>query len=290
MTPHVSLLEEIQEATGERVTGSEPAPGGDINEALRCNTKDGTILFVKTNDRAPPQLFQTEADGLQWLRNAGALPVPEVVAVSNEGNLHQFLVLTWIEPARRQAHFDVHLGHGLAALHQSGAPRFGYHQDNFIGTLPQPNAPCPTWVDFFRRRRLTPQTKLATDRARLPARTLRKLQTLSDQLEQWIDHSPMPHRVHGDLWGGNVHVNQAGEPVLIDPAVYGGDREMDLAMMKLFGGFSDAVFHAYDEALPRQAGWQERMDLYQLYPLLVHANLFGGSYANSVDRIVSRFV
>ncbi len=258
--------------------------GGDISEAWRVELGDGRAIFVKTNEGADPEMFPREAEGLAWLGEARALRVPEVLAVSAD-----YLALELVEPGRRAPDFADRLGRGLAALHRFGAEGFGWREDNFIGSLPQENDREPDWASFYVRRRLEPQLRMAIDGGRASRELRRGLERLFARMDALVGPGEPPARLHGDLWSGNCHVGEDGAPVLIDPAVYGGHREIDLAMMQLFGGFSDRVFAAYDEAYPLASGWRERVPLYQLYPLMVHVNLFGGGYSSSVERILARY-
>jgi fructosamine-3-kinase len=183
--------------------------------------------------------------------------------------------------------FDEALGQGLAALHRFGAPTFGQGHDNFIGRLPQSNTPHDAWPAFYREERLLPQIRMASDRGLLGAGLVKRLDQLLARLEALVGPPEPPARLHGDLWGGNLHVDDRGAPCLIDPAAFAGHREIDLAMMQLFGGFSSRVFDAYEEAHPLADGASDRVPLYQLYFLLAHVNLFGGGYVASVERAVS---
>lgn len=281
MNPSVSKA--VEAALGSACTRAAPVSGGDINEAFRVSLADGRTVFVKTNDHADPVMFPAEARGLDWLSQAKALRVPQVLAASR-GDAPAFLVLEYLESRRRAPEFDERLGRGLAALHRFGAPTFGLDHDNFIGRLPQRNASAPTWAEFYRERRLLPQLERALERGLAPQELRTGFERLFRRMDDAVGPSEPPARLHGDLWGGNLHVDDQGEPCVIDPAVYGGHREVDLAMMRLFGGFSQATFDAYDEAFPLAAEHEDRVPLYQLYPLMVHVNLFGGSYVGSVLR------
>jgi len=178
----------------------------------------------------------------------------------------------------------------LAELHRFGAPCFGWERDNFIGTLPQRNRAEDSWADFFWSQRLEPQLARAIAAGLASSRLRSGLERLGSKLTELVGPSEPPARLHGDLWGGNLHVDAEGAPCLIDPAAYGGHREIDLSMMRLFGGFGERVFRAYDEVFPFAPGYAERIALYQLYPLLVHLNLFGGSYGESIERSLARYV
>jgi fructosamine-3-kinase len=285
---NAALRAALERALGAAVGECTAVSGGDINDAYQVGLENRRV-FVKTNLRSAPGMFSAEARGLEWLRAAKTLRVPAVLAVSAPDDSAQFLVLEWIESARPAADFDDRLGQGLAALHRTQVPGFGLDHDNFIGSLPQANAPCPSWAEFFRTRRLSPQLERLAAAGRASFSLRRSFERLFARLPELVGEPEPAARLHGDLWGGNLHVGEGGEPCLIDPAVYGGHREIDLAMMRLFGGFSERVFAAYDEAFPLTAGARERIPLYQLYPLLVHANLFGGSYVGSVERVVASY-
>lgn len=281
----------VERALGATVRRATPVSGGDINEAFAVEIGDGRTVFVKCNARADAKMFAAEARGLEWLREAGTLRIPRVLAVANDDRAGpHFIVLEYLKPGRARSSFDEELGRGLAALHRAGAPAFGLDHDNFIGRLPQQNDPAPTWSEFYRTRRLGAQLERATLHRRGTARMQSGFDKLFERLDDLVGPREPPARLHGDLWGGNLHVDADGAPCLIDPAVYGGHREVDLAMMRLFGGFSERCFAAYREAYPLAEGYRERVELYQLYPLLVHVNLFGGSYVSSVERALARYV
>jgi fructosamine-3-kinase len=252
-----------------QIVDKQPISGGDINDAFRARLADGTTVFVKSHDDAPPGMFAAEAHGLDWLR-AGPLRVPRVLEVADD-----HLMLEWLDVSGRPDP-DL-LGRGLAALHRLGASGFGLDRANYLATLPQDNTPEPDWPTFYVERRLRPLVR----RARLGLD--RELDALRP--DRFGPPEP-PARLHGDLWWGNV-VAVGGAPVLIDPAVYGGHREIDLAMLALFGGLPERLVAAYDEVYPLAAGWRERIALHQLYPLAAHACLFGGGYGGQVARILT---
>ncbi len=247
--------------------------GGDINEATMVRLADGRTIFVKAHDNPPPGMFAAEAAGLDWLKD-GPLRVPRVIAVADD-----WLALEWIELEGKPD--AAALGRGLARLHAVGAPSFGLDEPNYLATLPQDNTPEPDWPTFYIERRLRPlctRAKLGVDRA---------LDALREHAELFGPPEP-PARLHGDLWWGNVS-SVAGEPVIMDPAVYGGHREVDLAMLALFGDLPDELVAAYEEVNPLAEGWRERISLHQLYPLAAHACLFGGSYGHQVKDTLARF-
>jgi fructosamine-3-kinase len=276
------LVVAIETALGSTVQGWDAVSGGDINQAHEATLSDGRVVFVKSNDDAPTGMFASEARGLAWLAEPEALRVPRVLAQGPD-----FLVLEHIRSGRRATHHDETLGRGLAALHRSSAPCFGLDHDNFIGRLPQINQPSPTWAAFYRDRRLEPQLRLAVENGCATPALRRGFIHLLDHIDDVVGPPEPPARLHGDLWGGNAIVDEAGLPCLIDPAVYGGHREVDLAMMRLFGGFSARVFDAYAETYPLSTGSEARVPLYQLYFLMVHVNLFGGSYIASAEQALS---
>ena len=276
----------IEGALGARVVRSERVGGGDINEAYRLTTSEGRSVFAKLNPHAPPGLFEAEAHGLDWLARAGA-PVPRVLGVG-PGSA-PCLLLEWAEPGARRHDFDERLGRAVAALHGAGAPCFGLERDNFIGLLSQDNRPAPTWAAFYGERRLAPLLELARRRGLADGALVEAGERLIARLDELVGPAESPACLHGDLWGGNV-CSSAGLPLLIDPAVYGGHREIDLAMMRLFGGFDERVFSAYAESFPLAPGASERVALYQLYPLLVHLCLFGAGYLGQVRRVLARYV
>jgi fructosamine-3-kinase len=275
-------------ALGSKVARSMPLSGGDINQAYRVTLGDGRVVFVKANPRLPASVFDAEARGLAWLREANALRVPEVIAIASDGDQPAFLVLEMLESAERRRDFDDALGRGLAKLHRAAPNGFGLAYDNAIGALPQDNTPSPDWASFYRDRRLAPQLERAVRSGLLDAATERAFESVFSRLDELSGPKEAPARLHGDLWSGNLHAGPEGQPCLIDPACYGGHREMDLAMMRLFGGFGARTFAAYDETFPLCPGHEKRVPLYQLYPLLVHVNLFGGGYVGSLERALQK--
>jgi fructosamine-3-kinase len=271
----MDLRPHIHDALDRDVVELTPLGGGDVADAFRARLDDGTTVFAKTHPSAPPGFFSTEAAGLTWLREARAIPVPEVLAVSDEPPL---LILEWIEPGRPKRTTERDLGRALAALHASGAPSFGRQDRRTTGSRGLPNEPCATWVEFYADNRLLPLARLAADAGALPGAAIRELESVAARLDELAGPPEPPARLHGDLWAGNRVVGAGGVSWLIDPAAFGGHREFDLAMMRLFGGYGDDCFAAYAEATPLAAGWVERVSLNQLAPLVVHAIKFGSSY------------
>jgi len=287
MTPEIQA--ELAQSVGSQVDKVEPLRGGDINQAWRVSLTSGDVIFVKTNPSGPEGLFGAEAAGLKWLSEAQALCVPDVLAVGSVPS-QGYLALRYLAPGPRVAGYDDILGRGLAKLHKHGAPSFGLDHPNFIGTLRQENQSLKDWPSFYGERRIQAQLNLAIRTRRASSKLQATLETLIERLPDLLGPPEPPARLHGDLWGGNLHTTHEGLPALIDPATYAGHREVDLAMMRLFGGFSERVFASYHEAYPLEPGHQERVGLYQLYPLLVHLNLFGGHYAESVYNTALRYL
>jgi fructosamine-3-kinase len=247
-----------------------PVPGGDICAAQRLTLDDGTSLFAKSLEGAPPGFFTAEASGLRWL-GEGPVPVPGVVAVTDT-----LLVLEWVQPGSPSAAAAERLGRGLAALHRHGAPGFGALWPGYIGSLPLDNTPAPSWPAFYAEQRIRPYVRAAVDRGHLAPGDAATIERALERLD--VPEEP-PARLHGDLWSGNVHWGADGRAWLVDPAAHGGHRETDLAMLALFGApYLDRILAAYEELHPLADGWRERVGIHQLHPLLVHAVLFGGGY------------
>ncbi|SDH10874.1 Fructosamine-3-kinase [Alteribacillus persepolensis] len=279
-----AVIEEIfrQAEIHEEIGQVEPVAGGDISAAYLVHTKKH-VYFVKHHDEAPRDFFRQEAAGLCFLGEERLLKVPAVYGWGD----------TWIvmEAVRGSAapQTEEELGRGIAQLHDTKGTFFGLEEDNFIGELPQVNGWEGSWTRFLRDKRLKPQIELAKSLGRLPLKREKKAYSLLDHLHDYIPDHRHPVKLHGDLWGGNWISGENGVPCLIDPAVFYGDHEFELAFMQLFGGFTSAVFHAYEEIKPIDALFKDRKPLYQLYYLLVHLNMFGESYGGAVDRILKRY-
>lgn len=260
--------------------------GGDINESARIYTQSESF-FVKWNTKSPQGMFTAEAHGLSILASTGALKVPQVIVASETP---AFLVLEWL-PIERPQNSNLlaeKLGEGLAALHQKSQAQHGLDHNNFIGLLPQSNQLTPTWSEFYRDQRLRVQMEIARSKGRLPTERANLLHQLCDKLPDILPDVPSS-LLHGDLWGGNYAGLDGDIPVIFDPAVYYGHREIEIAFTELFGGFPSRFYEAYSAVFPLDRGYPERKALYQLYPLLVHLNLFGERYGASVDSIVRRY-
>ncbi|MCW3028152.1 MAG: fructosamine kinase family protein [Solirubrobacterales bacterium] len=261
--------------------------GGDINEAFRVVLADGREAFVKTRPDAAPGEYAAEAAGLAWLAEPGALRTPAVLEVGED-----YLALEWVPHGQLDGVGVQELGSGLAATHGAGAESFGATgqlASAGFGSLRLPNEPTEDWPRFYAERRLRPLAGIARDRAALSSAGIEAVERVCDRMPELAGPPEPPARLHGDLWSGNVMADADGRPWLIDPSAYGGHREVDLAMLRLFGAPSDRVFAAYGEVAPLAQGWQERVELYQLLPLLVHALLFGGSYRGAAERVAMRY-
>ncbi len=262
--------------------------GGCINESYRWQSRSGP-LFVKIASREQLAMFEAEADGLQELTRAKAIRVPRVLAVGL-ADASAFLALEWIDLGGSVASASARFGEQLARQHRTFGEQFGWHRDNTIGSTPQINTCSASWPAFFREHRLRYQLALAARngyRGRLQEQGARLLEHLP---ELFAGHDPEPSLLHGDLWGGNFGVDSAGAPVIFDPAVYYGDREADLAMTRLFGGFSSSFYAAYESAWPLPPAARMRMDLYNLYHVLNHLNLFGSGYQAQAESMIARLL
>jgi fructosamine-3-kinase len=282
-----TLAEAIERALGAGIAKAARVHGGDVAIAFAVDLTDGRRVFVKTHRSPPPGFFSTEAAGLAWLAEAGAVDVPSVLAVADHAPA--LLALSWIEPGAPVHSTEEDLGRQLAALHRAGAPCFGREDKRTTGSRALPNEPTSTWVEFYAARRLLPLARLAADAGALTQPTIDRLVTLAGRLDQVGGPPEPPARLHGDLWAGNRIVGTGGRSWLIDPAAHGGHREFDLAMMRLFGGFGADCFAAYAEEFPVADGWPERVPLHQIAPLVVHAIKFGGGYVAAATRAIQRY-
>jgi fructosamine-3-kinase len=286
----MGLADAVAAALGTPVAAVRPVPGGCISDAGRVELADGRVVFAKAAAGLPADLLAVEAEGLGWLRDARAARVPEVLALTAGA-----LVLEWVEPGARTGRTGEALGRGLAALHRAGADAFGWHRDGFIGRLPQRNTPTVppepgSWTEFWMTRRIEPLTRMARDRGAVDAEVPTLVDRLAGGLDRIAGPPEPPARLHGDLWSGNVYVDRDGEPWLVDPAAYGGHREVDLAMLHLFHSPGPDCTAAYHDAHPLADGWRDRLGLWQLEPLLTHAVMFGGGYGASVRAALDRWV
>jgi len=287
-----SLFARIAVALGTEVRRLAPLAGGCVGTVARADLADGQSVVVKTADSGGGASLHVEGGMLDALARLSTLPAPRKLHAEPD-----LLIMTWID------HDDGSLGSGtqrhaaelIAALHgvtPSGdaAGKFGFESDTLIGSLPQPNGWADHWRDFFRDRRLLYMAENAHRAGRLPAALLRRIETLAGRLDRWIANDAPPSLLHGDLWTGNVLVKGGRIAGFVDPAIYYGDPEIELAFSTLFGTFGEVFFRRYDELRPMRPGFfEERRDLYNLYPLLVHVRLFGSSYIGSVERTLARY-
>lgn len=297
MTDWSPISAAIASATGQpfRIASRETNGGGCINEAYTLEGTDGRRYFVKLNDARHLPIpstwlrtgFIAEAAGLEAIAATNAIRVPRPIAHGSAGR-HSYLVLEHLDlNGRGNAR---QLGEQLAALHRCTSNRFGFAQDNFLGTTPQPNGWKDDWITFWRERRLGYQLRLAAENGH--GGQLQRLgEKLMDELPAFFDgYAPPPSLLHGDLWGGNHGYIGDGTPVIFDPAAYFGDRECDLAMTELFGGYGADFYAAYRASWPLDAGYAVRKELYNLYHILNHANLFGGGYARQAEGMLQRLL
>ncbi|KQT92094.1 fructosamine kinase [Marmoricola sp. Leaf446] len=273
----------VERLLGTPVAATTPVAGGDTCVTTRVRLGDGRSALVKTRSGAPEDFFAAEARGLRWLAEPDVVPVAEVLAVD-----HDCLVVAWVEPGRPSPEAAADLGRGLALLHASGAEGFGAGQDGFVGALPLPNRPVPTWPEFFAVRRVLPYLRVAVDRGHVEPRDAAAVEGVVRRIEQLAGPTEPPARLHGDLWSGNV-VWGTERAHLIDPAAHGGHRETDLALLALFGApHLDRLVAAYDEERPLADGWRDRQPLHQLFPVLLHAAMFGGGYGARAGELARR--
>ncbi len=284
MTRQPVLAQHAEELLGSSVVATAPLAGGDTSSATKLRLSDGTTAIMKTHAHPPAGFFACEAAGLRWLAEADGVPVPEVLAVDEE-----CLILRWVEAGKASADGAVGFGQALAATHAAGAPLYGGEADGFISKLPLPNTPCDSWAEFYAVRRVLPYLKLARDRGAVSEAEAGLVEGVIGKLTALLPEE-LPARLHGDLWNGNVLWGQESRVWMIDPAAYGGHRELDLAMLTLFGlPHLPRVLDAYQERTPLAEGWEERIPLHQLFPLLVHAALFGGGYGTRAADAAARY-
>jgi len=278
-----SILNQIAEKNNIRIRSTDPLYGGDINKAFLLRSELNDYVVKINNARLYPNMFETEAKGLNLLTSSNSFRIPEVVSVG-EINEYTYIIMEYIETGSASNSFWKDFAHRLVSLHKNTQEFFGLDHSNYIGRLPQYNTEESSVIDFYIRQRLEPQFKMAFDKGF-------EFQDLDQFYSVIAEEIPdeAPSLVHGDLWNGNYLISNQCEPTLIDPAVAYAPREMDLAMMQLFGGFSSEVYTLYNEQFPLIEQWEERINLWQLYYLLVHLNLFGSGYFNQVNSIVKQY-
>ncbi len=296
---HTSLAQALVSLYGNSVaiTETDRLSGGDINKAYGLTLNTGAHIFMKANSKANADFFTAEAAGLSAIEATSVIKTPEILCTGTDDGEdvgYSFLLLKFIKSAKPRTDYWETFARDLAALHKADTKifeisgKFGFFQNNFIGARAQNNTPSDSWISFFRDNRLAPQFKDADSYFTAEDRT--KITKLLDHLEDFLIEPNQPSLLHGDLWSGNVMCGPEGKAMLIDPAAYIGHAETDLAMTELFGGFPEKFYDAYREANPLEPGYENRRDLYNLYQLLNHLNLFGPTYLGPVLSIVDEYV
>ncbi len=286
LTQHLShlLLEQFNRTV--TIQSQQPVSGGDINQTFRLITNAGSF-FLKVNHSSMNDMFQKEFEGLYLLHQTNTIKIPQpFIHGSFEDQI--FLVTEFIQKGNPPNNFWQTFAHQLATLHQCSNNVFGLSTNNYIGSLHQQNNFCKTWSEFYATQRISPLAKLAFDQHKFSKEDIQLTEKLCKRFNDLLPEEK-PSLLHGDLWSGNFMCDDKGEPVIYDPAVYYGNREMDVAMSLLFGGFDKSFYDEYNQVFPIQPGWKERMRLCQLYPLLVHLILFGGHYYYSVIEIIRAY-
>jgi len=284
-------IEKLTELNGTsvRLVDSKAIGGGCINHALKISTSAGDY-FLKWNTSAPPDMFRKEAAGLDEMRmSESTLIIPKVIWCNDTEDLPGILMMEYLEPTSSANGFDENLGRGIALLHRKTASTFGFHHSNYCGSTVQDNTWTASWSEFFAERRIWALVQQLKIKRQLSSIELHTYEKLVDKIPELLSHPTVPSLIHGDLWSGN-YMHTLHGTALIDPACYYADREMELGMMKLFGGFSSEVWNAYQQEFPLPEGWQERNRLYQLYHVLNHYLLFGVSYKQHALEIAEEYL
>ncbi|XME04017.1 fructosamine kinase family protein [Lachnospiraceae bacterium C1.1] len=271
----------------------QPVHGGDANDAYKLFTSNGTVLFLKANTLANADFFRAEAEGIAAIRATGRVRVPTIYARGEDCGF-SFLLMEFIDSGKLQPDFWEKLGFNLASMHNADTAqylstgKYGFESDNYIGAGKQKNFPRNSWIEFYSECRLRPQLELAEEY--FDSVTIKELDKLLNNLDRFLFEPEKPSLLHGDLWSGNFMSDEKGMPMLIDPAVYVGCNEADIAMTELFGGFDRRFYDAYFDEMDMVPGYEERRDLYNLYHLTNHLNLFGSSYLPEVLRIIEKYI
>jgi protein-ribulosamine 3-kinase len=286
-TEHIISL--IQEKTNQPVIFRHITPehGGSINESFKIETSAGNFFLKKNDAKLFPGMFQKELEGLNALKKSETLHVPEIIS-DGIFESEQFLILRFVEKGMHSKTFWEDFGHGLAQLHKNSQDNFGWDSDNYIGSIHQKNTNYNSWNEFFVHCRLEPLVALALNQKKLNHVHYDLFQNLYKKIDNYFPNEK-PALLHGDFWNGNFMPDADGHPLIFDPAVYYGHREMDIAMSMLFGGFHQKFYSAYQESFTLENGWKDRARLANLYPLMVHVNLFGGSYLTEVEATLKAF-
>ena len=283
----MQILKNIFNDCGLTVLRYEQVHGGDINNAYCLYTAQGKY-FLKFNDRDKyPFMFEKESKGLTLLREHSSIIIPQVIK-HGACNNYQYLVLEWMEKGSPSKTMWEEFGSALAIMHRQPQPYFGSDEDNYIGSLKQINSRHNEWHSFYTQCRIMPLVKILADNGSYSATDIDHANSCCKNFKNIFPVEP-PALLHGDLWSGNFLINSSGQATIYDPAVYYGHREMDIGMTKLFGGFDQRFYNAYHDAYPLETNWAKRLEITQLYPLLVHAVLFGGHYVMSTKEIIKQF-
>lgn len=261
--------------------------GSSISESWRIETNQGYYFLKHNLSRSFPEMFEAEARGLQLLRDSGCLQIPDVLAVDSAGD-HSFILMEYLKEQDAKPKMFENFGRAMAEMHQHSWKAYGLAYSNYIGSLRQTNAPRGNWIPFFIEERLEPMLRLAVERKKIDQNFAVSFEKLFHKMEELIPVEK-PALLHGDLWAGNF-IPREDCVALIDPAVYYGHREVDIAMTLLFGGFSQDFYDAYNEVFPLEAGWQDRIELFNLYPILVHVNLFGSQYQAKLQSYLDKYI
>ncbi len=289
-----SLKEAVHGARGKGITvvDRQVVHGGDANDSYKLILSDGGTLFLKANSISNADFFRAEAEGIDAIRSTKAIRVPEIYAIGTD-NEYSFLLMEYIERAYFAPNFWENLGISLAKMHLADASlfvpggKYGFQSDNYIGAGAQKNTPKTSWIEFFSECRLRPQFELAS--RYFDDKTIKYANWLLDNLDRFLFEPEKPSLLHGDLWSGNFMTDENGAPMLIDPAVYVGCNEADIAMTELFGGFDRRFYESYFSLIPQLPGYSDRRDLYNLYHLTNHLNLFGSAYLSAVVRTIEKY-
>ncbi|MGM0582844.1 MAG: fructosamine kinase family protein [Bacteroidota bacterium] len=270
------------------ITHTHVIGGGSINAAWKIDTNQETTFFLKHNHRTKfPGMFEKEEQGLKLMRETNTIHIPEVIGVGNTQE-DAFILMEYISTSKKTSYFWSHFAKNLAKMHQNSDDQYGLDHDNYMGSLQQHNKRHTLWYDFFILERLEPQLHLARNKGLMNHGHVQQFEQLYKELQNLIPQEK-PALVHGDLYSGNFVVNQYGEASILDPAVAYNHREVDIAMSTLFGKFDAEFYQTYQQYYPMEKGWEDRLDIYNLYPLLIHVNLFGMGYLSSVERIIKDF-
>ena len=284
------IKSKIENILDSRITGMNSLSGGCISSSYKVNTKDGNSYFLKYNYSSGSDMFLTEAHGLQELDKPGVITIPKVISFDKE-----FILLDLIENSGRSKNFSEDFGRKFAVLHKFNNEKYGFYEDNYIGSNPQLNIPDndeeKNWTKFYFQKRILYQFHLAEKSGNSTSDLRSSISKLENKIDLIVtDNGEKPSLLHGDLWGGNYMVDKNGFACLIDPAVYYGNREADLAMTKLFGGFDSEFYRAYNEEFPLPDGYDYRENIYKLYHVLNHLNLFGSGYYSQAISLIKYYL